>query len=281
MKTVAILLLLTSPAFAESFEAFTEPVQTIHLSASESGRVSEVFVKRGDHVAADSIVLRLDSIVLEAARLIAKQEADSRTQIESLEIERDIKQNRHQQVLELLQRGAVSPEEAKRAEADAKIASLNHDAAIENQQLARLKVKQIDGQLEQRIVRGQVRGLVIDVLHEPGEYVSTSAPHVATVVVLDQLRCTFFVPTEVADMYEAGEAIEVLMERTADSGEARLQGRVQYVAAVTQADSGRVRLDVLIDNPEHKIRSGLRCRFESPKTQLSRVPSDRKGGFSR
>ncbi|MDA8743929.1 HlyD family efflux transporter periplasmic adaptor subunit [Rubripirellula amarantea] len=283
--TFTLLILLaatsTSTSLAESFEAFTEPVQTIELSASESGRVADVFVKRGDRVRADSVILRLDSIVLEASRLIAVQEAESTTQIESLAIERDIKQNRREQVLELLLKGAVSPEEAKRATADADIAALNHDAAIEKQKLAMLKVKQIDGQLEQRLVRGQVNGLVIDVLCEAGEYVSTSHPHVATVVVLDQLRCTFFVSTEVADLYEAGETVDVMMERTNGAGERRLRGKVEYVAAVTQADSGRVRMDVLIENPQHKIRSGLRCRFDSPRTQLSHVPSYQGGSTRR
>lgn len=278
MRVCVWLTLLSTLASGESFEAFTEPVQTIHLSASESGRVESVNVRRGDLVSADSVVLRLDSRVLEASRMIAAQEADSTTKIESLAIERNIKQNHHDQVIELLDKGAVSPEEAKRAAADAKIAALNHEAAVENQKLAALKVAEMDGRIEQRMVRGQVAGLIIDVLLEPGEYVSTSDPHVATVVVLDQLRCTFFVSTEVADMYEAGETMDVMMERTSGVGERRLRAKVEYVAAVTQADSGRVRMDVLIDNPGHKIRSGLRCRFDSPRTQLSHVPTRRGGG---
>ncbi len=278
LVTVLLTLAMTTVSVAESFEAFTEPVQTIELSASESGRIAKVLVKRGDRVRADSIVVELDTMVLEASRLIAAAEAESTTEIESLAIERDIKQDRHDHIVELLGRGAVSPEEAKRAAADAKIASLNYNAAIEKQKLAELKVVQIDGQLEQRLVRGQVDGLVIDVLREPGEYVSTSDPHLATVVVLDRLRCTFFVSTEIADLYRAGEAVEVVMERTDGPGESRLRATIEYVAAVTQADSGRVRMDVLIENPEHRLRSGLRCRFDSPRPKLSQVPQNRNGG---
>ncbi|WP_197231699.1 efflux RND transporter periplasmic adaptor subunit [Novipirellula artificiosorum] len=256
-----------SVASAETFEAFSEPVQTIRLSAAHPGRVDRVMVKRGDRVAADSLIMQLDSNVLEASRMIAKQEAESTTQIESLEIEYEMKQNRHAQVAGLLERGAVSPEEAKRAEADARIAKLALVAAIEKKSLAQLKLAELDGRLEQQRVRGQVAGLVIDVLREPGEYVSTSDPHVATVVVLAQLRCTFFVPTEVADLYEEGETIDMMMEQNSGSGDRPVRARVVYIAAVTQADSGRVRVDMIIENSAQQFRSGLRCRLEPQRRQ--------------
>lgn len=268
-------------ANADSFDAFAEPVQTIHLSASEPGRIDDVGVKRGDHVQNDTIVMRLDSKVLEASREIARLEAESTTQIDSLNIEYEIKRNRHEQVLKLLGKGAVSREEARRSEADAKIAELNRDAAIEKQKLAALRLAEIDGRIEQRCVRGQVSGLVIDVLREPGEYVSTADPHVATVVVLDQLRCTFFVSTAVADLYRAGESVDVMMERTGASGERRVAGQVEYIAAVTQADSGRVRMDVLIENKDRQLRSGLRCRFDSRHTQVSNAPAFENGRLKR
>jgi hypothetical protein len=36
---------------------------------------------------------------------------------------------------------------------------------------------------------------------------------------------------------------------------------VDYVSPVTNADSGRVRVDVLLNNPSQKYRSGVRCRI--------------------
>ena len=274
---------MTQDANGETFTTFTEPIQTIHLSAAVPGRIAEVLVKRGDRIHAESMVMRLESGVLHASRLIAQQEATSNTAIESLEVELEIKNHRFKRIAELLKKGAVSPEESKRAAADAKIASLSLQASLEKQTLAELKIDEIDSQIEQRCVRGQVDGLVTHVLREPGEYVSTSDPHVATVVVLDQLRCTFFVSSEFADSYEAGDTLDVTMQtgklsptvkglqtsKSHPTNQVILRGAIEYIAEVTQADSGRVRFDVLIDNPHQHLRSGLRCWIQSPTQSVS------------
>ena len=39
------------------------------------------------------------------------------------------------------------------------------------------------------------------------------------------------------------------------------KGMVEFVAPITMADSGRVRIDVLIENQDRAYRSGVRCRL--------------------
>ena len=44
---------------------------------------------------------------------------------------------------------------------------------------------------------------------------------------------------------------------------------VEYVAPVTNADSGRVRIEVVIENERRKYRSGVRCRMQETFSQQS------------
>ena len=51
--------------------------------------------------------------------------------------------------------------------------------------------------------------------------------------------------------------MEIFLSETSQ----RTVGSVDYVAPITQGDSGRVRVDVLIKNGASDIRSGVRCRL--------------------
>jgi len=245
-------------ASADTFEAFIEPVRTIHTSASDTGRIAEVKVKRGDSVRSGDLLMVLDSQVLDASREVAHRKACSSARIKALEVEFEIHKNRYEQLRGLLNDGAGSPEEARRAKADADVARLNVQAAREDQELARLQLAEIEARIEQRKIRSAVDGIVTDVLKEPGEYVSTLDPHVVTVVQLDRLRATFYLPTESARLLAVGDTTILKVA----GAERVATGTVEYIAPLTEADSGRARVDVLIDNSGGIFRSGVRCTLD-------------------
>jgi RND family efflux transporter MFP subunit len=252
------LALLTSPLIGNGFEAFTEPVHSIDASAADMGRVAEVKVTRGDCVRRGDVLIVLDSQVWEASRRVVEKKATRSAAIKALEVEYELKHNRYVQLRELLDDGAGSPEEMRRAEADAEVARLNVEAAREEQDLARLQLAEIEARIEQRLVRSPIDGIVTDVLKETGEHVSTDS-HVVTVVRLDRLRATFYLPTETAGSLSVGNNIPLEVSGSRHPA----IGAIQYIAPVTEADSGRVRVDVLIDNVNLEFRSGVRCTMDS------------------
>ena len=178
----------TSQKGPRTYEGFTEPVRQIEVSASESGRLAKMHARRGDTVAEGDMLMLLDTQVLEASRRVAKSKANASARQQALKIEHDIKQDRYKKLFKLQQDGAGSPEEVKRAEADASIANLNWEAAKEDTELKELELAEIEARIEQRRIRSPINGVVTDIIKESGEYVSLSEPHVATVVQLDTLR---------------------------------------------------------------------------------------------
>ncbi len=245
-----------------TYEGFTEPVREIKVAASESSRVAEVLVRRGAVVKKDDILMNLDTKILEASLRIAQAKAESTSRVEALRIEAEIKSNRFARIDHLNQNGAGSPEEVRRAKADSAVAQLNVQSAIEDQSLNELAVAEIEAKIEQRRVRSPINGIVIDVLQEPGEYVSLNEPQVATVVQLEDLRVTFYIPTDLATQLKEGQ--EIMLELPGldpPSTSVKTTGTIEHLAVVTEADSGRVRMDVLIANPKLVYRSGVRCWF--------------------
>ncbi len=254
------LTLTGGPASAETYEGFTEPDRTLEVSAADMGRVDEVHVKRGDRVQQGALLMTLDTRVLEAARRAVAAKAKSVARLEALRVEHELRENRYRKLLELQRDGAGSPEEANRAKADADVARLNVRAAEDDLQLSQLELAEIESRIEQRRIRSPVDGNVTDVLKDVGEFVSTNQPHVATIVQLHVLRVTFYLPTEVAMSLQEGRTVRL----TFPDFQTETTGHVEYVAEVTEADSGRVRVDVLLDNGQRKWRSGIRCRISLP-----------------
>lgn len=242
---------------SQTFEAFTKPYREVEVSAAEGGRLSVVSIKRGQVVQQDQQLMALDSSVLEASRQIAKSKVDATARIEALRVEVDVAENKFQKLKALYESGAGNPEEVRRAEADAQIAKLNVSAAEEDRKLSELELKEIDARIAHRQIRSPIDGVVTDVKFEVGEYVSLNEPQVATVVDLSQLRASFFIPTAIALNLDSKLRVELLLPDT----DQKAFGEIEHISAVTEADSGRVRVDVVLPNSGTKIRSGIRCRF--------------------
>lgn len=252
-----------SGGFGNRFNGFTKPVQEIEVSSPESGRLASVHVKRGDTVQKNQLMIELDTNILEASRRVASAKSKATAQIDALVVEAKLRQERHLKLRRLYDDGAGSIEEVLRSEADATVAALKVDAAREDANLRSLELAEIEARIELRRVRSPIAGVVTDVTKDAGEYVSLQQPHVVTVVQLDRLRVTFFVPTFVAYHVAPAESIRLLLP----DSQTFCDGRIEHVGAVTKADSGRVRVDVLIDNPKNEFRSGILCQWSPSTTQ--------------
>jgi hypothetical protein len=69
------------------------------------------------------------------------------------------------------------------------------------------------------------------------------------------LRAVFHLPTVQAVSFRQGDQLQL---RLVESNE-NCPAVVDYVSPITRADSGRVRIEMLIDNGDSKYRSGVRC----------------------
>ncbi len=240
------------------YEGFTQPYRIIDVAASEPGRVAEVRIKRGDVVKRNQLLLRIDSSILETTRRIAEADAKASARIKALTVEHQAQKRRLEQYEALIESGRGSHEELLRAEADEQVALFNLQAANEDQLKRQLTLDEIEARIAARSVLSPINGIVTDVVQDVGEFVSAADPQIATVVDLQKLRATFFLPTSGAIALHPNHVVKLSF---ADSQKS-VDAVVEYVGATTEAGSGRVRVDVLIENSKGTYRSGLRCLLD-------------------
>jgi RND family efflux transporter MFP subunit len=266
--TVSSIVLRSS----SSDEAFAEPIDSINVACGESGIVGDVLVKLGDEVTEDQLLFELDKTVLGAMLSVAQSKADSKAQLKASQVELETKTIRYQKLVELKKDGAGSAEEVIKSKADMDVAQQNVVAIQEQTEQYRLEMKQIEAQIEQRRIRSPMNGVVVEVKRKIGEFISINDPHVVTVVQLDTLKAVFHLPTTRAAKINQGDAVDIVFTETNQVA----LGIIEYVSPVTKAASGRVRVEVLIDNQERKYRSGLRCQIRHGSERTSMMSPNYK-----
>ena len=251
----AVLLLLGANRIdGKRIEGFTEPAQTIDVAAAENGIVQDVRVELGQAVKKGEVLGTLDDDVLKATLEIAQLKAHSTAAIDAAKAELEIKEQRLNALTEIQRTSGGSREEFSRAKADAELARAKLKSAEETLAADRLEVKRTEALLLRRTIRSPIDGVITEIHREPGEFLSITEPKVFTVVRLDRLRAKFYIPAENAHRFGKGHRLKL----AGQSDEKPLTGEVEFVSPVTHAESGLVRVDVMLDNRDGRLRSGQR-----------------------
>ncbi|MHB1036484.1 MAG: efflux RND transporter periplasmic adaptor subunit [Pirellulales bacterium] len=263
----AVTLFSPGRATAVSFDAFTEPYRKIEVAAAETGTVEKLLVREGDRVVKGQTLATLDVDVLLVSQKIATANTQARGKLNSAQAERDLRKTRLERLEPLRQQGHASQAEIDRARTELAVAEANLLSAREQQLLDELECKRIEAMIERRAVRSPIDGVVAKLHKDEREFVSNSSATVATVVQLDPLRVVFTVPTAYAMSIKVGQVVALEFPE----GGNKARGKIELVAPVTEAESGTVRVKVLVDNPQGLYRCGVRCSLD-----IEEVPRDRK-----
>ena len=235
-------------------EGFTEPYQTIAVASAENGIVQEVRVELGQAVKKGEVLGTLDDDLLKATLEIGQLKANSTAAIDGAKAELDIKEQKLNALTDIHRTGGGSREELTRAKADVELGRARLKSAQETLAADRLEVKRIETQLKRRTIRSPIDGIITEIHREPGEFLSITEPKLFTVVRLDRLRAKFYIPSENAARFSKGHRVKV----SGHTDEKPLAGEVEFVSPVTHAESGLVRVDVILDNRDGRLRSGQR-----------------------
>lgn len=267
MRAACTVMLLLSGASlrAEVTTSFTEPDETIEVACAEPGVVAQVLVKQGQAVKAGAILAILDNAVLEAGLRAAETKARSTAKIDLARVEVNLKERQKAKLSLVLADGHASANEIEKAEAELAASQAQLRLSEEEAILSKIEVDQIKAQIERRTIRSPVDGVATRVRRRPGEFLSSSEPVIATVVRLDQLRVKFYVSTEMAERLQSNGECTVSVRGQ------RIAGRIDFLSPVTDADSGTVRMEVLLDNRSHTLRSGISSQLEVVPALLTPV----------
>ncbi len=246
-------------AASETVEGFAEPNREITLAgATESGTLTKIQVREGDTVKQGEVLATMDCGVLEASLEIARRRSQFRGRLDAALAELNVRKVRAQKLALLRRDGHASAAELERAEADLGIAQAQLALAQEELELAQLECQRISAQIEQRIFRSPIDGVVSQVKREVGESLQLSDPELLTVVQLDPLRVKF--PTSVASA-SALHQDQVLQVQVPDL-QRSLTATIEVISPVLDAKSGTVQVTCVIPNGGGELRSGMRCLLQ-------------------
>ena len=286
---IVTLVVLASVADAQSLSfksdkkskvsSFTEPYRSIEVSAAEMGTLSQLDVREGDSVEKGEVLARLNDEVLQASLTMASKGMEARGKLNSAMAELNMQQGRFQKLLGLYQRNHASQIEIDRAKSQVAIAQAQVEAANDDITLKKFELERIKAQLEQRLLRSPIEGIVTRVLKDEGEFVSATDPVVASVVQLNPLLVVFSVPQKTALQLQSGQEVKVAIGESNDGANAF--GLVEFVSPDADAQSGTCRVKVKVDNPDMKWASGVACELVMNDSEEESAPTAKSKSIGR
>ncbi len=226
-------LLLAWPMAAGPIEGLILPIRQSEVCAPVASRILALKVGEGQAVkAGETLALldgRLEELEMKRAKLLLE-----RREFEAKSTQR-------------LYDSRILPEaKALESRIELELARLHYETALE--------------QVRLRTVLAPLDGVVVVRSREVGESVSTAQP-LFRIQDLSRVLVLCAVAPEALGALKPGQKLKVQLLPLAPEG--AFEGEVVLVAACADAE-GKVQVKVVVENPERRIRPGLRAQVELP-----------------
>ncbi|MFG0268123.1 MAG: efflux RND transporter periplasmic adaptor subunit [Rhodopirellula sp. JB055] len=240
---------------ADEYEAFTEPYRRINVSSSEMGVITDLKVREGDEVRQGQVLAQLEDSLLRKTLEVSRAAKDAVGGKTAAEAEVVIREQQVQSYRRLSTQGNATPRELERAESDHQQALARLQSVTEELNVRALEYQRVICQLEQRRILSPADGVVVSLAKEAGEFVSPTDPVLLQLVQLDRLKAVFSVPLRRIDRLSEGQTVVVRV-----GGSRRpVVGTLEHISPVANAESGTIRVRVILDNQKKDLRSGVVC----------------------
>ncbi len=253
---VASLCCFSVTSFAAEYESFTEPDKEILLAAPEIDVLTSIKVKAGDTVKAGETVAILDNRVYAAGLEVADAKRKATSRINAARAIEKLRQEKLNRLVPLLASGNAQQYEVTEARIELESAAAESKAAQETLRIDSLEYEQIRAQVERRILRSPIDGVVTVVKKEVAELVGGNDAHIMTIARINPLKTTIHVPTAEALKFKVGQSMQV---RFVGLELPNVSGKISTISPITDASSDTVKIEVQMDNPQSKLRSGVKC----------------------
>lgn len=244
---VRVINVEVMPIVPDSFVEYirvTGEIEALHdvtVSAEEAGVIARFFVRKGERVAREAPIAKIDD------KLLAAQVAEARA---------------------LAELAAEQYERQRRLWEEERIGSeIAYLQARSSAEAARARLAALEERLDRTVIRAPVGGIVDDDLVEVGEMVSPGTP-VARIVAIHQVKVVAGVPERYASDLRRGEVARVRLDVFP---EREFEGRLAYVGASVDARSRTVQVEILLENPELTVKPRMVANVQIPRARLKDV----------
>ncbi len=263
MRTMVICAVLAAclgatEGRAQTFDCVISPAVTVRVGSPVSGVLDEVRVDQGDLVVKGQEIARLRSEVEQKTVELLAAQARSTAEIEAQDSRLALSRKRLDRVRELAASNISSREQLETAEAETEVIVRERALAELRRDVAGLELQRARAQLDQRVIRSPLDGVVVTRHLFGGEFLGTE-DSVVTVAQVDPLHVVAFLPVTLYRSLEVGMVLPVRLEAPA---EGVVEARVDVVDRVFDAASGTFGVRLTLPNPAGAIPAGHRCQIE-------------------
>lgn len=237
-----------------------QPRHVVQLGSPVFGVLAEVFVDRTAAVKQGQVVAKLDTTVEETQLVLDRFRANNTSQIEASKV--DMAWNQR----ELARRQQLAGNMFSKAnDIDEYVTKVEQDRiairkAESDQETARHEAARSEAQLNLKIIKSPLDGVVTDIKLSPGEFIYEQTP-IMTIAQVDPLMIDLVLP---ADRYHAVKIGMIGEAHLSLPAEVTFPARVDAIDPVIDAASDTFRVRLLLPNPGNAIPAGIRCSVTLP-----------------
>jgi len=241
MKRILFALLLTAlVSRAEEIQGLVMPFKQVSVASPVLQEVVDsVLVEEGDAVKEGQVIVQL------------------RAEREALQVEMDKK---------LVEQREFT---AKGAAALSKEKMMSREKVLETEtemELAKIKLRASEVTLKEKTIRSPLAGIVVKKYKEAGESVDR-VEKLVDIVSIDQVYVQFYLDPKLMTAVKVDQVVPV---RFPVLREQKFDGKVSFVDPRIDAGSGLFRVKLLVDNPGHVIKPGMRGTADFSQLTVSR-----------
>ncbi|MGB4812242.1 MAG: efflux RND transporter periplasmic adaptor subunit [Methylophilaceae bacterium] len=264
----SLLVLLTFGVIAEShaeeFGCLIEPTQMVELGSSVAGRVTKVYVKRGEVVKKMQTLALLESSAEKSASDLARYKAEQVGPSKMAENKIEFSKKKLSRRQEMASQKLLSLQDSEDAESELRLAEAELLIAKENKRIAQLELQQQNSLLNLRTITSPVDGVVVDQsvfsgeVFEPG----STRKYILKVAEMNPLKVRVILPRNLFGKYKYGMVGKVTPELPQQGP---YSAKIIMIDKLIDAASGTFVVFLEIQNPKLDIPSGLKCKVLLPE----------------
>lgn len=228
--------LVSSAVAASNYTGLVLPFKEVVVSSPVQSTIDAIACKEGDTVKRGETLAQLDNRIEKLDMLRTKAALEKR--------QFDFEGSKN-----LFADNIISEDEAMKGRIEL--------------ELARLQAEQAEEINRMRTITAPINGIIVEKMREIGESVTATEP-MFRLVDIDRVFIQFYLPVEDSAAIKVGKALRIKC-RAADE-DAMFDGRVEFVDPRVDAASGLIRVKVIVDNPKHAIKPGLRAEIFIPES---------------
>ncbi len=204
----------------------TEPDREVIVAAEVAGAVEEIAVRKGQHVNAGELLVRLNTDLLQA-------------EVDRYQAEADFRQRECEKLRDLRGRGVATEYEVEQAEAVYANAKALCELAL--------------ARLERSTIEAPIDGVIDSLPVEIGEYLQPGTP-VASIADVEIISVVVYVPERDISYLQVGKPAMVVAEQRGQAEQ--FLGEISFISKVADPVTFTTRVQIDIDNSQGQLRSG-------------------------